>query len=73
MLNEHQDRILGTTHVFVLRVWVEIREEQSAEPAYRLVVEHVRSEKRHALTDINQLPALILSYFEKNPSEEQGV
>lgn len=72
MLDSPRDRILGTTHVFVIRAWFEIREQQGAEPAYRFVIEHVASEKKQAFTDINQLPALILSFFEKNPSEKQG-
>jgi hypothetical protein len=70
MTFDQNDRILGTTHVFILRVWVEPREIKGASPEYRFTLEHIGSGEKFALTNITEIPSLILTFFEKNEADE---
>jgi hypothetical protein len=69
---DEPNRILGTTHIFVLRVWVELREIPGAAPEYRVAVEHIPGGEQAALTDLNQIPTLIMSYFRQDLPERKA-
>jgi hypothetical protein len=52
------------THAFIVRVWLEQRELESALPEWRGMVEHVASGKRRYFTDLNEINDFIADYLE---------
>jgi hypothetical protein len=56
---------LETTHVFVIRIWSEPREIIGADPAVRIYIEHVSSGVHHYLTELGEIPTVILSMIDK--------
>jgi hypothetical protein len=51
------------TQVFIVRLWLEEREIQGAEPVWRGVVEHVASGQRRYLEYLDEIPAFIAGYL----------
>ena len=50
------------THAFVVRLWLEPREIEDAQPEWRGVIEHVPSGERRYLRDLDDIALFISSY-----------
>lgn len=53
------------THAFVIRVWLEPREIEDAQPEWRGVIEHIPTGERRYLRNLNDLTSFITSYLER--------
>jgi hypothetical protein len=53
-----------TTHAFIIRIWIEPREIEDAEPIWRGVIEHVGSGTRVYFDRLEQIVEHLLPYFE---------
>lgn len=52
------------THAFVVRVWLEPREIDGADPEWRGVIEHVPSGERRSLKDLKEIKEFIAPYLQ---------
>ena len=54
----------ANTHVFILRLWLEPREIEGAEPEWRGVIEHVVSGERRYFRNLEGMLSFIKKHFE---------
>ena len=52
-------------HAFIIRIWEEKREIESALPIWRGVIEHVATGRKRYLQDLAQISAFIIPYLEE--------
>jgi hypothetical protein len=52
------------THAFILRIWVEKREDSTAKLKWRGVMEHVESEERFYFDRVDEVEKYLSSYLE---------
>ena len=53
-----------TTHAFILRIWLESREKQDAEPVWRGVIEPVSDGKPMYFINLDQVLAYLAAMIE---------
>ena len=53
-----------TSHSFIIRVWIEPRDNKDAQPTWRGVIEHVGSGVRVYFDQLEQIAINILPYIE---------
>lgn len=58
------DLFEANTHVFILRLWLEPREIEGAEPEWRGVIEHIGSEEHCSFRDLEVMISFIAKHFE---------
>ena len=56
---------IDPTHAFIVRIWIEHRESQNADPVWRGVIEHVKADKRVYFSDLDQLRQHFSDYLEE--------
>ena len=59
------------THAFVVRVWLEPRELEGAQPEWRGVIEHVPSGERLYIKDLEEVVSFIGSYLPSTKEERR--
>jgi hypothetical protein len=54
----------ASTHVFILRLWLEPREIEDAQPEWRGVIEHVESGEHRYFRDLDVMLAFLAKHFD---------
>lgn len=54
----------ASTHSFVIKIWIEERDDKSGKVSYRGYITHVPSGARRYLKDLNDIINFILTYLE---------
>lgn len=57
--DEKGDQSQDTSHTFIARFWLELREIKGAKPIWRGVVEHISSGQRRYLKDLDEIKEFI--------------
>lgn len=56
---------IDPTHAFIVRIWIEHRESQNAEPIWRGVIQYVKADKRFYFNDLDQMKQHFSQYLEE--------
>ena len=51
-------------HAFIIRIWIEPREDKETEPIWRIVLEHVGGGARFCFDRLDQIAIHLLPYVE---------
>jgi hypothetical protein len=53
------------THAFIVRIWIEPREQKDAEPIWRGVIEHVEGDESVYFDHLDKMNIYFAKYLEK--------